>query len=250
MSVLSVNIESWYAWVPGVESESDWQQWFRLESIHKVDQAPDVSFIPAMVRRRLSSLSRAALMVSQRCLQNVEPPQATTIRTVFCSRHGELNRTLGLLQDLTDGQLLSPTAFSMSVHNTASGLYSIINNNTAATTALAGGVDGFEKAFVESVALLANGVCKKVLLVVADEPVPEQLLEYCQEPLVNYAAAFLLTQESLGQRVTLELQGKTTEAGDSRYPHALAFVRLLTGIEEAYRVAGEQLVWQWGRNAC
>jgi len=43
---------------------------------------------------------------------------------VFASRHGEADRTLAILQDLAAGAEVSPTLFSMSVHNSVPGLWS------------------------------------------------------------------------------------------------------------------------------
>ena len=62
-----------------------------------------------------------------------------TDSAVFVSRHGELARSMTLLQALADGQALSPTDFSMSVHNTAAGLCSIQGKAAIPMTSLAAG---------------------------------------------------------------------------------------------------------------
>ena len=54
---------------------------------------------------------------------------------VFISRHGETPRTLDILSDLASEQPLSPTQFSLSVHNAVIGLWSILRNETSEMTA-------------------------------------------------------------------------------------------------------------------
>src|SRR4051812_6705411 len=93
----------------------DWKAWTPAH-----DLQPDVSVIPAMLRRRLSPIGRAALSV----IMPLADSQGA-MPLVYVSRHGDLNRTLGLLQDLALGEPLSPTAFSLSVHNATAGLFSI-----------------------------------------------------------------------------------------------------------------------------
>ncbi len=53
---------------------------------------------------------------------------------IFTSQHGELKTTLELLVSCAKGEPLSPTAFSQSVHNTASGLFTITTKRETPST--------------------------------------------------------------------------------------------------------------------
>jgi hypothetical protein len=136
--------------------------------------APPVDFIPAMQRRRLSRLSRLSLAAAYSCAgSNHQLP------TVFASRHGEIHRTLGLLSDLVQNEPLSPMAFSLSVHNTASGLYSIATGNTAPSTAIAAGLDTLPMAIIEAIGQLQRH--DEVMVVYAEEPLPAEYSQFASD---------------------------------------------------------------------
>ncbi|MBX8507297.1 beta-ketoacyl synthase chain length factor, partial [Pseudomonas lijiangensis] len=62
--MITFNIAQWRAWAPGLTSVDDWQQWSRNPTLlQSSDAAPDVSFLPAMQRRRLSRMARMAFTV-------------------------------------------------------------------------------------------------------------------------------------------------------------------------------------------
>jgi hypothetical protein len=57
------------------------------------------------------------------------------------------------LSDLANDQPLSPTQFSLSVHNAMIGLWSIMRGETSEMTALAAAGDGLEHGMLEAAAL-------------------------------------------------------------------------------------------------
>ena len=131
--MINFNIAQWRAWAPGLDSAQDWLAWSKAPVVLPAsDAAPDVSFLPAMQRRRLSRLARMAFSVGWPLAEGLQD-----LPLVFISRHGETPRTLDILSDLADGQPLSPTQFSLSVHNAVIGLWSILRNETSEMTALA-----------------------------------------------------------------------------------------------------------------
>ena len=158
-----------------------WQVWQATGN-----NEPDVSVIPAMLRRRLSPMGRAALSV-------VIPLLDTwgDMPIVYVSRHGELNRTLGLLRDLAIDEPLSPTAFSLSVHNATAGLLSIHRGLTHAITAISGGAQDVVPALLECL-----GQCTpqqpQVLCVFCDEAIPE-IYHTHEQPHPLHAVAFVIT---------------------------------------------------------
>ena len=124
---------------------------------------PDLTFLPSLKRRRLSSLAR--MVVS--CAWPLAEGQAP-MPMVFASRHGETSRSFKLLHDLADGEPLSPTAFGLSVHNAILGLWSILRKETEEGVALSGDSDMLEHALQEARLLLAAGA-PRVLVVAAEE---------------------------------------------------------------------------------
>ncbi|SDR34561.1 Beta-ketoacyl synthase, N-terminal domain [Pseudomonas cannabina] len=63
-NLITFNIARWHAWAPGLASVDDWRQWSHHPTLLETgDEAPDVSFLPAMQRRRLGRMARMAFAV-------------------------------------------------------------------------------------------------------------------------------------------------------------------------------------------
>lgn len=229
----------WAAWAPGLNSKAEWQQWALGERMMGTEGIPDVGFLPPMLRRRLSRLSKMALYVAYSCL-----PVAQPVRMVFASRHGDFGTTYTLLQSITQGEPLSPTAFSMSVHNTSAGYYSIARRDTSASTALASGDDSLESGFLDAASLLCAKRSQQVLLVYADEPLPCQFQRYCSDPFAPHAVALLLSAESGEQSIRLQLD-EVDEKEAITEPHALALLRMLIRGESQLRLSTQRVIWRW-----
>jgi hypothetical protein len=160
----------------------DWRIW----SPTIVDDGPDVSVIPAMLRRRLSPLGRAALSVMLPLAEHYD-----AMPVVYFSRHGELTRTLEMLKSLSAGEMLSPTAFSLSVHNSIAGLYSIHQKLIANVTAIAAD-EPLVPVLLEAFGQLDEST-PHVLCVFCDYPVPEFYANYVDGPISPYAFACVIT---------------------------------------------------------
>lgn len=173
--LLQSSLLGWAAWTPGVSTFEEWQEWAAgTRMVADAPDSPPVDFIPAMQRRRLSRLSRLSLAAAYSCAgENHNLP------TVFASRHGEIHRTLGLLNDVVQNEPLSPMAFSLSVHNTASGLYSIATGNTAPSTAIAAGLDTLPMAIIEAIGQLQRH--DEVMVVYAEEPLPAEYSQFADD---------------------------------------------------------------------
>ncbi|QLL13968.1 beta-ketoacyl synthase chain length factor [Pseudomonas chlororaphis] len=238
--VINFNIAQWRAWAPGLESVDDWQAWRRQPVVlESSDAAPDVSFLPAMQRRRLSRLARMAFSVGWPLAEGLEQ-----LPLVFISRHGETPRTFDILSDLAADQPLSPTQFSLSVHNAVIGLWSIMRGETSEMTALAAAGDGLEHGMLEAAALLEEGA-QAVLLVVTEEQPPAAYATWIDDVPFPYAVGLLLTP---GKQWQLTLGTATEEAPRAEWPHALNLLRTLLGEQTSCQHAWKNRVWNWQRN--
>ncbi len=130
---------------------------------------PDIAFVEPLVRRRLSALSKMALRVAHDCAADHD-----VVRLVFASRHGELRRTTGMLEDLVANQPVSPTAFSLSVLNAMAGVYSILRRDTSPATAISAGAETLGYALLEAYAQYRADPGTPVLVVYADEPADDR----------------------------------------------------------------------------
>ena len=119
----------------------------------------------------MSQLSKMALHSANICIESTQVQP----HCVFASQHGELTRTVKILSSLAKDGEISPTDFSMSVHNTALGLFSIFENNKKPATTVAAGSDTFGFALLEACVLLNRFPDTPVLIVYFDEPIPEPI---------------------------------------------------------------------------
>ena len=247
MSSVSLSVTKWSAWAPGVSDSAGWKAWAKGELSINGPVEPDVKFVAPMMRRRLSGLSRMGFRVAADCLEK----ETGSPMFVFCSRYGEYTRSFGLLENFAAGQPASAAAFSMSVHNTASSLFSIETNDQSSSTALSGGEATLETGFVEAWSLLVNQVATSVLLVYHDERLPELYRE--QTTSVMHAGAIALVlklpdSDSEGIRLNL---GWATDKSTDENKHvtasdpALEVLRLLVNGSGAFVLDTGRLVWTW-----
>jgi len=108
--MLSFSLQDSQALSPGLVDEAAWQAWAQHGRWPVEPPFPATPLLPMMMARRLSQGSRLAVQVGLSLLARHPVDYA-----IFASRHGELTRSMTLLQALADRQALSPTDFSMSV---------------------------------------------------------------------------------------------------------------------------------------
>lgn len=199
------------------------------------DQLLDLSWIKAAQRRRLSSYAKMVLgcaYQSHLLLQSGDIKSA--LPTIFSTRHGDIHKTTSLLTDLAASEPLSPTAFSLSVHNAVAGMFTIFTENIEASNTISAGRETLLMALVDGYARLKSGLCSQVLIVHCDEALPEAYVPYKDEQQIDHALAFVMSLEPLNETAEaielssskgndVELNGKLQLSA----PIALAFLEWL-----------------------
>jgi len=224
----------WQSW----ETPADYR-WPRGEVLSCGGGGADVGFLPMMQRRRLSPLARAAVAVAWRCSQG-----QADMPTVFFSRHGESRHYFEMLDGLAAGEEVSPSRFSLSVHNAVAGLCSLAKASFAPYLALAGGDEGLFAAFLEAHGWLAENACPQVLVVCYEQPLPEAYRAYTASLVGTWALAMRLGRAG-GDGPRLKL-ARTPAVGAA--PQADADLRLsqsmLAGLRQS-ECRLERCVWRW-----
>lgn len=230
------------AWAPGVTSSDAWAAWADAPWLIAMGEEPKVAAMPAMLRRRAGFLGRMALEVAYDCVGG-----QADVPTVFCSRHGEVARSIELLSDLARGEPLSPTAFGLAVHNASAGLFSIARADRANHVALAGGSATVEHAVIEACGMLADGATS-VLLVACDAPLPQLFaaFEDCDEQ--PWAFAWLMTAAGANP-LRLSWQGGAEMDAATRTPGGLDVLRFQLGATPALVRDTGAMRWTWSRDA-
>ncbi|MEO7732936.1 MAG: beta-ketoacyl synthase chain length factor [Kofleriaceae bacterium] len=146
--------------------------------------APAYALLVGRARRFTSLVTQMHLEVCGALGHDAaDPPLA-----VFATCHGEIQTAEKLVADFRDAAMVSSARFALSVHNTASGMYSVAVGSTAATMTVTG-ANAIAAGWLEA-ALTVIETGRSVLLSIADEPVPA-IFQGPSEP-VGVAAAFLL----------------------------------------------------------
>lgn len=148
---------------------------------------PVIENVPPMQKRRLSPLARVVFHVLDSC---VEPQSQAPV--VFSSYMGEIKRTQGILDTLAINEAVSPAAFSLSVHNSIGGLWSLIRGNRGPVLALASPNGSPVAALLEAAGMLAEGQWESVTVVFYEEEFPQFYAPYLQGPPASQALAITL----------------------------------------------------------
>ncbi len=243
MNAVQFSVSRLTAWAPGVETDGEWREWARGTRPIGLDGEPRLDQMAPMLRRHAGRLGRMACDVAYRVLDG-----ARDVPMVFCSRYGEVGRSVDLLSALAEGTPLSPTSFGLSVHNAVGGLFSIARRDTANCIALAGGDESAEYGIVESCGLLADGAAN-VLLVVADCPLPAVYDRYADVMRAAFAWGCLV-QPARGDAYSLSwTAARTNEGRGLRMPAALSTLRFMLGGSREYRNDAGDRQWDWSRSA-
>jgi hypothetical protein len=152
---------------------------------------PDLALLTPSLRRGLSDVTRMFMHVAKGALERAQLP-AAQMQVVFASAFGEIVAAERLMAQALEEGTSSPARFRHSVHNTGAGLFSISARSHLPANAIAAGWDTVAMGLLEAGALLAQSEAAHVLLVFAEEPVPNAVSsEHQHGPL---AAAFVLSR--------------------------------------------------------
>ena len=149
------------------------------------EKIPDVSFVPPMLRRRMSALEKIAIGLASKII-----PDTSDYKLVFASRFGEWEQTIKLITQFYNDKEMSPAGFSNSVHNAAMGHFSLLTHNKESYTSIAGGEKTIENALLD--AMLTD---KPVLFIYAEEHNPEEYNHALQKVVLSHGCAILIKND-------------------------------------------------------
>lgn len=170
---------------------------------------------------------------------------------VFASRYGDAARSLGLLEELCQGQEVSPTGFNMSVHNAIGALYAIVRQDRANAVCVASGRASVAAGVIEAAGLLADGA-NEALLVCYDDTLPTPYEPFRDEPPCAWAWAWRVATPAEGEaalRLTIAPLDGTAEPDEpaGALPAGLDVLRFFLSDEAELSQRLEGRCWQWRR---
>ena len=244
--MLNFCLESWAAVAPGLKSLDDWIQWSKRPQVidASLGEIP-LDGIPAMLRRRFSTLGKCAM---EAVLPLVD--EESCIPSVFASRHGDTELSFALLESIARNEPMSPTRFSLGVHNAISGLYSIARKDTSTVTAIAAMEGLVLQALFEALGQLRSS--DRVLCVIYDMPLAKFYSEHTSvvDESFPYAIAMILGNRD-GIPYRLEQSGSAPVVEPSQPGQicngSLGLLRLLAGESAEMEITSRETGWRLAR---
>jgi hypothetical protein len=183
VDAIGFSISSWSGWTVGANHPE------RLDcDAIRFSDVPDASSVPPLLRRRLNFMGRSCVAEMLQHLQAGED-----IPIVYCSRHGDIERTLSVLVDLARGEPASPMDFSLAVHNAIAGVLSIHCRITSNISSMATGRGAVVPVLLEAVGMLSAKV-PKVLCIICDVALPQIYRTADDADDHPFVACFTVTQ--------------------------------------------------------
>ncbi len=179
-----------------------------------------VKAIPMMMRRRLNASGKMAVAVSMEAFRHFEID-----KVIYASRTGETKRCISLLRDVRMDGGVSPTEFSASVHNGNIGVFSIISGFHGETTAVSAAENTLGAAMAEAYASLCGEDRTRVLVVIYEEDLSNNIMPIPQKVFYNgsFACALVLEKwqadvSSVGDFLTADsARGQSSDAEREHY---------------------------------
>ena len=166
---------------------------------------------------------------------------------IFCSLMGEIQRTQRILTAIASDQPVSPAAFSLSVHNAISGLWSLVHDIKAPMISISPGNDSAVAGLLEAAGILRERKYSAVNIVHYEEDYPAFYTPFLKRPQWASPCALALrvvapeAAESHTQKLTLGTLTNRKNCTSSAGP--LSLVPLLTGSCAALEIAEHHTIW-------
>jgi Beta-ketoacyl synthase, N-terminal domain len=178
-AAVRVYVDGIGVWSPGLEDWARTSAVLRGEAPFKPEPVPLPSpgLLSTAERRRSPATARIAVQVAAEACGSAGSNTAQ-LACVFASSHGDTEISDYLCRELAANAPLSPTKFHNSVHNAASGYWTIAVGCMESATALSGGDESFAYGLLEA-GLQAVCSNRPVLLVVYDHAAAAPLSSVC-----------------------------------------------------------------------
>jgi hypothetical protein len=176
------------AWAPGLGSDSElWNEWANdVIPIIQSKEVPKLDYTDPLFRRRLSQITKMTVHVIHELIEKTHIDSETKL--IFISQRGEISRTLSVTKNLIEDNMVLPASFSLSVFNTPVSSATLAFGLKGGYSVIYPSKGNFTDAFKTAAAPILAGTEKQVILVYADELVPDAYGD--KVPEENYPFAF------------------------------------------------------------
>lgn len=176
------------AWAPGLGSDEElWKEWANdIIPIAQIKESPKLEYTDPLFRRRLSQITKMTVHVIHNLIENTHISSDTKL--VFISQRGEIEREFTINKGLIEDNMILPAGFSLSVFNTPVSSATLAFGLKGGYSVIYPSKGKFNDAFKTAAAPILAGTEGQIILVYADELVPEVYGN--KRPADNYPFAF------------------------------------------------------------
>ena len=183
------------AWAPGLaDDKSAWNEWAAGNiQIEQIKESPKLEYTSPLFRRRLSQITKMTIQVVHNLLENTHFKKDTKL--VFISLRGEIEREFTINKGLIEDGMILPAGFSLSVFNTPISSATLAFGLKGGYSVIYPSRNKFKDAFQTAVAPVIAGTEKEIVLVYADELVPEAYGNKSPQENIPLAFAGVISSE-------------------------------------------------------
>jgi len=176
------------AWAPGLADDAEnWKAWKEGKmEISCIKESPKLEYTDPLFRRRLSQITKMTVQVVYNLLEKSGIDPETKIN--FISLRGEIEREFTINKTLIQDNMILPAGFSLSVFNTPIASATLAFKLKGGYTVILPSKGNFDSALKNALAPVLAGTEEKIMLVYADEFVPDYYGD--KRPLQNIPLAF------------------------------------------------------------
>lgn len=191
--MMELYINRWAYWAPPADNQAS---------------SPPLDYVSPLLKRRLSQLTRMTIEVVHQVLD-----AAPESGLVFISSGGESARQLQVDRMLIEDGGILPAPFSLSVFNASPAMATIALGMKGGYTALFPAENLFQEGLVYGAAPIMAGETESVILVFADQLLPEEYNAVAgpEDKIPPYAAAFVLSSKQMEKSVPIQLYPEQKE---------------------------------------
>lgn len=172
--------------------------------------APKLEWTEPIFRRRLSQLTKMTVQVVRDVFCGKAEGEGAAVdksaKLVFLSFRGELEREFKVNKTLIEDDSILPAAFSLSVFNAAIAQATIALGLKGGYSCVFPSQGSFADGLLSAAAPVLAGDANEIVLVYADENVPDYYKEFLKGPNEPLAFAAVLSSQKQGGGVELDLQ--------------------------------------------
>lgn len=186
-------------WAPGLyDDKENWKAWKdgKME-ITCVKESPKLEYTDPLFRRRLSQITKMTVHVIHLLLENAKID--SEIKINFISLRGEIEREFTINKSLIEDETILPAGFSLSVFNTPVASATLAFGLKGGYTVILPSKNNFDSALKNALAPVLAGTEKQIMLVYADELVPDCYGEKRPDKNIPLAFSALVSTEPLDE---------------------------------------------------